>query len=258
MWRDSFGTRGLQGRDRGCLAAQHLQRWLRHSGCQDDDPLLRDAHASLSSLAVKRRACASMPLSRYIRRYSVIRSVSPAGPPSPLSARDYDSNYILKARRDPTEILWQKLFSYSVVICPVNTSADGVQNAASLSTVTCLCWLSGHPFWRLPHFCPLRPAEGARVRAPMPCVLWFLIICCYGLPIFGQECTDPTNPAVSRLYNRECSANIVTIRTALPLTLNAGDTYGRNLVVYGREVCKSREAFLAAFGILRHAYIAPS
>ncbi|CAL8470398.1 g9940 [Coccomyxa elongata] len=52
----------------------------------------------------------------------------------------------------------------------------------------------------------------------------------------GQECTDPTNPAVSRLYNRECTADTVTIRTAQPLTLRSGDTYGRNIVVHGKEV----------------------
>ncbi|BDA44438.1 hypothetical protein COCOBI_05-6220 [Coccomyxa sp. Obi] len=59
--------------------------------------------------------------------------------------------------------------------------------------------------------------------------------CCV-LQTSGQECTDPTNPAVGRLYNRECTADTVTIRTALPLTVRSGDTYGKNLVVYGKEV----------------------
>jgi hypothetical protein len=65
---------------------------------------------------------------------------------------------------------------------------------------------------------------------------WLVLVvgCC--VPSQGQQCSDPTNPAVRSLYNRDCTADTVTIRTALPLTLRAGDTYGRNLIVYGREV----------------------
>ncbi|KAK9917851.1 hypothetical protein WJX75_008963 [Coccomyxa subellipsoidea] len=70
----------------------------------------------------------------------------------------------------------------------------------------------------------------------MSWVLWLPIICSFGLQTSAQDCTDPTNPAVSRLYNRECTADTVTIRTALPLTLKSGDAYGRNLVVYGKQV----------------------
>ncbi|BDA44439.1 hypothetical protein COCOBI_05-6230 [Coccomyxa sp. Obi] len=70
----------------------------------------------------------------------------------------------------------------------------------------------------------------------MPWILWLLVICSCGVQISAQECTDPGNPLVSRLYNRECTVDTVTIRTALPLTLKSGDSYGKNLVVYGKEV----------------------
>ncbi len=67
-------------------------------------------------------------------------------------------------------------------------------------------------------------------------LFWLVLVvgCC--VPSQGQQCNDPTIAAVRRLYNRDCTLDTVTIRTALPLTLRAGDAYGRNLLVYGREV----------------------
>ena len=75
------------------------------------------------------------------------------------------------------------------------------------------------------------------VRAPMEGLIWLVFLVCGGsMPSRGQQCNDPTIAAVKNLYNRDCTPDTVTIRTALPLTLQRGDTYGRNLIVYGREV----------------------